>query len=138
MGASESQPTIRVTFTDFFPDPEDDDCLRRAVTVHSDRVTLEDEQMVLWLAGVEVQRYTLAIISAVNYNEAAAALQRTDPAAPRTQYPNAYQAWSIEDDERLLTMYHEGTRDFEVLGMELGRQPSAIRSRLEKLGFDRL
>lgn len=138
MGTCNSWPTIRVTFTDYFPDPDDDDCLRRAVTLRADRLTFEDEHLALWLADVEVERYPLTIVTSVTFNEAADSSERADPEVIRAQYPNAYAPWSTEDEERLLSLYREGTRDFGTLGTEFGRQPSAIRSRLAKLGLEQL
>ncbi|MFC1441757.1 hypothetical protein ABUW04_26235 [Streptacidiphilus sp. N1-10] len=65
-------------------------------------------------------------------------LRRRIPAAIRKLYPNAYQSWTRADEQKLVAMYQAGQRDYTVLGAELGRQPSAIRSRLEKIAVDRL
>jgi hypothetical protein len=50
----------------------------------------------------------------------------------RQQYPKAYTKWSSEDDELLQNKYDEGISIAE-LSQFFQRQPSAIRSRLEKL-----
>ncbi|MGW7367898.1 hypothetical protein ACWGI8_31870, partial [Streptomyces sp. NPDC054841] len=139
MGTSDSQPIIRVTFTDFLPDPDDDDCLRRAVNVAADLVTFEDSHAVLWLAGVEAARYPLRDIASVApAGSRGSSRQPKDPAAIRAKYPNAYQPWSPVDEERLLALYREGSTDPADLAAEFGRQPSAIRSRLAKLGLEHL
>ena len=52
----------------------------------------------------------------------------------RQQYPKAYTKWSSEDDELLRNKYDEGISIAE-LSQFFQRQPSAIRSRLEKLGI---
>ncbi|MCX4602398.1 hypothetical protein OG402_18170 [Streptomyces anulatus] len=56
----------------------------------------------------------------------------------RTKYPNAYQPWAPDNEERLLALYRDGSKDPADLAAEFGRQPSAIRSRLAKLGLEHL
>ena len=51
----------------------------------------------------------------------------------RQKYPNAYEKWSAEEDERLRQQYG---RNISELAELFGRQPSAIRSRLTKLGLE--
>ncbi|MER7112794.1 hypothetical protein [Streptomyces sp. NPDC000229] len=139
MGNSDSQPTMRVTFTDYIPDPDDDDCLRRAVNVTADLLTFEDGHAVLWSAGTEAARYPLAVIASVAVTDNRGnGRQPKDPVAIRSKYPNAYQPWLPQDEERLLALYRGGTKDPAALAAEFGRQPSAIRSRLAKLGLEHL
>lgn len=52
----------------------------------------------------------------------------------RRDYPNAYAKWSEKDDELLAQEFHRGKKP-SVVAVLLGRQPSAIRSRLRKLGL---
>ena len=52
----------------------------------------------------------------------------------RQTHPNAYQPWSSEEDERLKAAWTR-TCSIEQLAKNHGRAPSAIRSRLEKLGL---
>ncbi|MEW2571357.1 hypothetical protein [Streptomyces sp. NPDC047070] len=125
-------------FDDYYADPADADCLRRAVSKQADHLTFEDGHMVLWLIGVEVGRYPLTTITSVSLTGAEGGQRRDDPEAIRAQHPNAYQPWLPEDDERLLALYRDGSRDLKDLGQTFGRQPSAIRSRLAKLGLERL
>jgi DNA-directed RNA polymerase specialized sigma24 family protein len=51
----------------------------------------------------------------------------------RRQHPRAYARWT-EDKDRLLTEKHGQGRTIDELAEQLGRQPSAIRSRLQRLG----
>lgn len=51
-----------------------------------------------------------------------------------TEYSNAYEPWSAEDDEILKTSSAAGT-SVDSLAKTLQRRPSAIRSRLRKLGI---
>ncbi|MCF6525585.1 hypothetical protein [Streptomyces sp. JJ36] len=134
MGAA-IRATFRVRFTEYRTDPNDPDCLRRAVTVRADRISFADEHLILWLAETEASRYPLSDVESVTVEGSE---RHQDPAAIRAQYPNAGQPWSADDEERLLTLYREGTRDLDELGAEFGRQPSAIRSRLARLGFEQL
>ena len=51
----------------------------------------------------------------------------------RREYPNAYLPWTAESDAALLAAYQSG-HDVAALADTFGRQPSAIRSRLNHLG----
>jgi len=53
----------------------------------------------------------------------------------RKSHPKAYEPWTSEEDESLKEMQREG-RSVSELASIFGRQPSAIRSRLRKIGFD--
>jgi uncharacterized protein (DUF433 family) len=53
--------------------------------------------------------------------------------AKRT-YPNAYMPWSADDDAQLADMHGAGASKAEMAA-HFQRQPSAIRSRLSKLGL---
>lgn len=53
-------------------------------------------------------------------------------AVVRVRYPNAYKPWTAEDDRLLLAKYQEGVSPNELVAL-LGRQPSAVRARLDKL-----
>ena len=48
------------------------------------------------------------------------------------QHPRAYERWTDEEDARLSAMHARG-RTVAEMAQQLGRQPSAIRSRLTKL-----
>ena len=54
--------------------------------------------------------------------------------AVRAQYPNAYRGWNAEEDADLARRFKAGEKP-ETMAQALGRQPSAIRSRLVKLGL---
>ncbi|MFD4031385.1 hypothetical protein ACFWVP_12905 [Streptomyces sp. NPDC058637] len=56
----------------------------------------------------------------------------------RARYPRMGQPWPQEDDTHLLALYQQGERDLETLGKQFDRKPSAIRSRLAKLGLEGL
>ncbi len=129
---------MRVTFIDFFPDPDDEDVLRRAVTVVADRLTFEGDHVVLWQAGAEVGRFPQETISTIGVETSPRTARFQDPEELRKRYPNAYKPWTPADDERLLSLYKGGEHDHAVLATEFGRQPSAIRSRLEKHGLEHL
>jgi hypothetical protein len=53
----------------------------------------------------------------------------------KSQFPNAYEPWSAENDELLRTSSKKGM-SIEALAKILQRQPGAIRSRLHKLGIN--
>lgn len=50
----------------------------------------------------------------------------------KQKYPRAYERWTENEDTHLAAMYAQGT-PLEELAARFQRQPSAIRSRLEKL-----
>ncbi|MCG2767235.1 MAG: hypothetical protein L6435_02480 [Anaerolineae bacterium] len=52
----------------------------------------------------------------------------------RREHPRAYEKWSTEEEQRLEQMVAAGqsTRD---IASDLGRQPSAIQSRIKRLGL---
>jgi hypothetical protein len=50
----------------------------------------------------------------------------------RQKYPSAYTSWTAETDAALLAG-HQAGHDIGALADTLGRQPSAIRSRLQHL-----
>jgi hypothetical protein len=52
----------------------------------------------------------------------------------RQQYPRAYEKWMSEEDELLINKFQQGL-SVEVIAASLERQPSAINSRLIKLGL---
>ncbi|MEV4341665.1 hypothetical protein [Streptomyces sp. NPDC049590] len=128
---------FRLTFTDYHQDPNDTDVLRRAVTVQADRITFDDGHLNLWLAGTHVGQFPVNIIESV-CPQGEAGKRRESLEDLRARYPQMGRPWSPEDDTRLLALYQQGERDFATLGKQFGRKPSAIRSRLARLGLERL
>jgi hypothetical protein len=53
----------------------------------------------------------------------------------RISYPNAYDKWTEFDDELLKQEFSNGA-SVSTLSKLFRRQPSAIRSRIRKLGFE--
>src|SRR5690349_21212 len=51
----------------------------------------------------------------------------------KAQSPRAYATWTREEETRLLDLFDEG-RQITEIAQQLERQPSAIRSRLLRLG----
>lgn len=49
----------------------------------------------------------------------------------RQKHPRAYEPWTQEEDARLLLRYAEGAKVAQ-LARDMGRQPNAVRARLEK------
>ncbi|MBP5772093.1 MAG: hypothetical protein J6W75_12220 [Bacteroidaceae bacterium] len=52
----------------------------------------------------------------------------------RSKYPNAYCAWTKEDDDRLVALYKQG-KSIKELAIIFQRKHGAITSRLRKLGM---
>jgi len=55
-------------------------------------------------------------------------------AKTKEQYPNAYDPWTSEADQKLTERYKEG-KSVVVLCKLFQRQPGGIRARLKKLGL---
>ena len=52
----------------------------------------------------------------------------------KTRYPQAYERWTDQEDEELSRIYGQG-KAIAKIAERFQRQPSAIRSRLAKLGL---
>ncbi|WP_407110703.1 hypothetical protein ACE1N8_18270 [Streptomyces sp. DSM 116494] len=137
MGDSTVRTAFRLTFTDYHQDPNGSDVLRRAVTIHADRITFDAGHLNLWLTGTHVGEFSLDIIESV-CPQGDAGRKRETPEELRARFPRMGDPWSSEDDAHLLALYQQGERDFDTLGKRFGRKPSAIRSRLAKLGLESL
>jgi DNA-directed RNA polymerase specialized sigma24 family protein len=77
-------------------------------------------------------------IKAVEVAQVPSNSQRENSDQLRDCYPNFGKAWTADDEEKLLTLYRSGQHNYEELAVEFGRQPSAIESRLKKLGLEHL
>jgi len=55
-------------------------------------------------------------------------------ASIKAEYPNAYEKWTDKDDEDLILLF-EQDKSISELAEHFKRQPSAIGSRLKKLGL---
>ncbi|MFJ1747935.1 hypothetical protein ACIOJD_17055 [Streptomyces sp. NPDC088116] len=128
---------MRLRFTDFLADPDDPDVMRRALDMEADVMTFEGVSVTFWLAGVEVCSYPVEVLVSVETQGALASVdsRKYTVEGVRQHHPKAYQRWSPEDDERLLDMRDTGSTVKE-LAERFGRQPSAIRSRIDKLGSE--
>jgi hypothetical protein len=51
----------------------------------------------------------------------------------KEQYPRAYERWTADEDERLRKLFQSGRDSTEIANL-FQRQPSAIVSRMRKLG----
>ena len=54
----------------------------------------------------------------------------------RDKYPRAYRPWPPREDNQLADMFKRGL-SLDVMSNQLGRQPGAVRIRLEKLELKR-
>ena len=52
----------------------------------------------------------------------------------KNRHPRAYEHWESEEDQKLTDLHRAG-ESASTIGKRLGRQPSAIRSRLMKLNL---
>ncbi|MBI4505241.1 MAG: DUF3276 family protein [Chloroflexi bacterium] len=60
--------------------------------------------------------------------------KKYDVASLRGKYAHAYEKWSDEEDARLRTEYRQG-KTIDDLAASFQRQPTAVRSRLQKLAL---
>jgi hypothetical protein len=138
MGVPTSRVSFRIGFIEFISDPDDDDCRRRATTVPADRITFDDDHLILWVGEMELVRLPMDTVKSIEVVHVPGTSRREDPDQLRACYPNFDKPWSAADEERLLSLYRAGQRDSDMLATEFGRQPTAIRSRLGRLGLEQL
>ncbi|MFJ8637442.1 hypothetical protein [Streptomyces sp. NPDC093568] len=132
------QGKIRLRFIEFTVDPWDSDVMRRVLDVEADLLTFEGGSATFWLRGVEVCSFPSSLLSGVELSlESGPAAQAYSVDEVRKQHPNAYQRWTLEDEQLLLQLHASGSGIDELAG-RFARQPSAIRSRLAKLGVGEL
>ncbi|MGC5541117.1 hypothetical protein OH733_17975 [Streptomyces griseus] len=130
--------SFRITFGDFIEDPDDDDCRRRAATIHADRITFESAHLILWVGDRERASFAMEAVQSVEVTHVSGSSRHESPDQTRTRYPNVGKLWSKADDKKLLALYRAGQKDYEVLADQFGRKPGAIRSRLGRLGLEQL
>ncbi|MGL4178577.1 MAG: hypothetical protein ACRCSN_21165 [Dermatophilaceae bacterium] len=94
-------------------------------------MTFEEGEVALWRDGLEVTRVKLGDVAGLEVVPSPRA-KGVPVESVRAEYPNAYRAWSDEDDARLLKLAGDGWST-EQLVAEFGRQPSGVQSRLRKL-----
>ncbi|WP_327286738.1 hypothetical protein [Streptomyces sp. NBC_01198] len=132
-----SQPQVRLQLHDFVLDAKDPDVMRKVLTVEADVLTFDEGTVTLWLRGVEVATFPWNAVRAVELASSApsAAARAYAVDEVRKRHGNAYQRWTQEDDQLLVELHSSG-HGLEALARRLSRQPSAIRSRLTKLGVE--
>ncbi|MFD5536339.1 hypothetical protein ACFWIJ_00395 [Streptomyces sp. NPDC127079] len=138
MSGAVPQGKIRLRFSEFVVDPSDADVMRRVLDVEADLLTFEGGSITFWLRGVEVCSFPSSVLDGVELPvglEPASRVHSVDEV--RKQYPRAYERWTLEDDQLLLRLHTSGS-GVDELAERFARQPSAIRSRLAKLGVEGL
>lgn len=112
--------------------------MRRVLDVEADLLTFDGGSVAFWLRGVEVCSFPSSVLSGVELPlESVPAAQAYSVDEVRKQHPNAYQRWTPEDEQLLLQLHASGS-GVDELASRFARQPSAIRSRLAKLGVGEL
>ena len=96
--------------------------------VTTDVLTVSDSAIVLWLNGSEVASFPSHKVASVQLSG-----KSWTPEAARQQHENAYRPWTPEDDDELARRHAAG-ESIETLATDFQRKPSAIRSRLNRLG----
>ncbi|MBD8104385.1 MULTISPECIES: hypothetical protein [Plantibacter] len=104
-------------------------------------VTFDESFLSLWDHGTLVAQYRLVDVSGLEVVGG----QEADPGVAqgkaysvevvRTQYPNAYQRWTPEEDAELMSAHADGATT-KKLASTFGRQEGAVRSRVNKLLFE--
>ncbi|MEG5161161.1 hypothetical protein QUB37_12030 [Microcoleus sp. AT3-A2] len=74
------------------------------------------------------------LVSGLNADQKNGYRPKTQNEKIRQKYPRAYVKWSQDEDENLKKEYASG-QQIDELAQRFQRQPSAIRSRLQKLGL---
>jgi hypothetical protein len=97
--------------------------------VTADVLTFDGGVLRAWLEGELVGELPLASVARVLLRGAESAVVRS-----REQHANAYQPWTQEHDDALRAAHAAGTPLKELAGT-FGRRPSAVQSRLARLGL---
>lgn len=92
-------------------------------------LTVDDGSLRVWVQGELVFEVPLESVESVELRGGASSVARV-----RELHPNAYRPWRPEEDEALRTAYTEAT-DITAMVDSFGRQESAIRNRLARLGL---
>ena len=127
---------------------------RRAVVVtqlrvvdgvcHRDRIAVGERQLAGFLGGLRSAAGSVGVtvgtapdgVTPILPDEARdAGAYAARVAAVRHQHPNAYAAWTDEQDRRLADLHRAGLTVAEI-GYQLGRQDGAVAIRLTARGFD--
>ncbi|MGW4881809.1 hypothetical protein ACWEPI_35270 [Streptomyces sp. NPDC004262] len=136
MSDAVSQGKIRLRFSEFVVDPSDADVMRRVLDVEANLLTFEGGSITFWLRGVEVCSFPSSVLDGVELpvgSEPASRVYSVNEI--RKQHSKAYERWTPEDDQLLLRLHAAGS-GVDELAERFARQPSAIRSRLVKLGVE--
>ncbi|GLZ16468.1 hypothetical protein Acsp04_67030 [Actinomadura sp. NBRC 104425] len=96
--------------------------------VEADRIRIDDGRLLLLLDGAVQADFPVTAVSEIDLRSA----KTYSVEKIRTAHPQAYKAWTAEE-ERLLRQLHDSGTAIAEIAEKLGRQPGAIRSRLKRL-----
>jgi hypothetical protein len=97
--------------------------------VVADRITFDEGTTWFWSDGVAIQSHPTSEIASV------AAMHEHAVDAARETHARAYERWTDEEDERLRKARADGLTRVQLSEL-FEREPSAIRSRLNRLGLE--
>ncbi len=94
------------------------------------------ERIKMILFEEELQKFSTALKNTLEHFTPSKDTRPTDAyiAKLRETHPMAFQPWTKEDEELLITMFNEG-RNTKELSKSFKRKESAITARLSKLGL---
>ncbi len=88
--------------------------------------------------GKMIATWPTPLIVSISWPQPQAPLAKPEPGEPfdwiRRDFPNAYMKWTIAEDEQLKRECNSGISIEEICASH-GRQPSAVRSRINHLGL---
>ena len=111
-----------------------------SIVVAADLLTFDGPDVVFYHGESELERRPVAAVGSIEFDVArhtrgngdAANEKAYSVAEIRQTHPSAYARWTPAEDDRLLQLHDSGIPDSEIAAT-LGRQASAVRSRIGKL-----
>ncbi|TCM41742.1 hypothetical protein [Kribbella sp. VKM Ac-2568] len=100
--------------------------------VPADLMTFDEGVVVFWREGEEVGRHRQTRIRSLELLSNRSFGRRIEEA--RKTHPNAYRAWTADQEELLTRMFNESATKDELVAA-LGRQPGGIETRLRALNL---
>ena len=95
----------------------------------ADRITFDEGRVWFWSDGVAIASHAPSEVAGV------AAMHEDAVDLARQSHARAFERWTDEEDDRLRKARADGLTRVQLSEL-FERQPSAIRSRLDRLGVD--
>jgi hypothetical protein len=100
-----------------------------AEEIVADRISFDEGRVWFWSDGVAIASHAPSDVAGVT------ALHEDAVELARESHARAFERWTVDEDERLRKARADGLTRVQLSEL-FERQPSAIRSRLDRLGLE--